>query len=103
VSEAPQTGPNIKELALRIAQETRHIERFGQQNPPDFEAEARWYVAWHMADEMRDCYGTKDLAYYTLNGMEPLTDEDVRERFYDEDEKKMNWPSAEELVKWFGG
>lgn len=106
MSEKPQTGPNIKEFAKRIEEATNHIDFIGNDGKPrnrDFEEEARWYTAYQMAENMRQDYTTKDWAYHTLDGMQPLTDEDVKDWFYDEDEKEWNWPTKEELISWFHG
>jgi len=105
MSEKPQTGPYIVAFALLIEQATGHIEMIGNNGKPrvrDYEAEARWYVAWHMANDMHSSYTSKDWAYCVLDGMQPLSDEDVKEFLYPEDEEP-NIPTHEELIKWFLG
>ena len=106
MSEKPQTGPTITELAKRIEEALSGIEFIGRDGKPyerNYEEDARWFTAYHMAENMRSDYTSKDWAYYVLDGMQPLTDEDVKDWFYDEDEKKWNWPDDEYLVSWFHG
>lgn len=107
MSEKPQTGPFIKALAIRIERATKHIEMNGNDGKPrkrDYEDEARWYVAYQMAEDMRGDYTTKDWAHFVLDGMQPLTDEDVKEWFFPEDgEEIQGLPHDKELVTWFHG
>lgn len=107
MSEKPQTGPFIKAFALRIERALKGIEFIGNDGKPyerDYEADARWYVAWHMAEDMRETYMVRDWAEFCLNGMQPLTDEDVKEWFWPEDEDEITGlPSEEHIVKFFHG
>jgi hypothetical protein len=106
MSEKPQTGPNIQDFAKRIEEATSHIDFIGRDGKPrkrDYEDEARWFTAYQMAENMRADYTSKDWAHYVMEGMQPLTDEDVKDWFYDEDEKEWNWPNKEELIRWFHG
>lgn len=106
MSEKPQTGPFIKIFAERIKWALKGIQFIGNDGKPyerDYEEDARWYTAYHMAENMREDYTVKDWAHYTLNGMQPLTDEDVHDWFHDEDKHAMMWPSKEELISWFHG
>lgn len=106
MSEKPETGPFIRAFALRIEKATSHIQFIGQNGKPrerDYEDEARWYVAVQMASEMHSDHTVKDWAHYVLNGMQPLTDEDVKEWFWPEDGPITGMPSHKELVRWFHG
>lgn len=106
MSEKPQTGPTISRFASRIRVALKGIEFIGNDGKPyerDYEADARWYVAYQMAENMRECYGMKDWAYCVLDGMQPLTDEDVHDCFFDEEEKIWLWPMREDLIKFFHG
>lgn len=105
MSIKPVTGPFIKKLAhliklytgnLPVDQMPKHLLK-----ARDYEEEARWYTAYFMAETFRD-YTTKDFAHLVLDGMPPLTDEDVKDSFYDEYEKNYVWPTEEELLEWFG-
>ena len=112
MSEKPQTGPNITEFAEHIKESLTGIDFIGRDGKPyerDWEADARWYTAYQMAEQMREDYTVKDWAYYTLDGMQPLTDEDVLEWFQAEDEETgdplgyVNWPAPELLIRFFHG
>lgn len=112
MSEKPQTGPNIKEFAKQIKEATNHIDFIGNDGKPrkrDFEEEARWFVSYQMACDMCETYRAKDWAHYVLEGMQPLTDEDVREWFQEEDEETGDptgepiWPDRDRLISWFSG
>ena len=112
MSEKPQTGPNIREFAKVIEEALNDIEFIGNNGMPynrNYEEDARWYTAYQMAEDMRETYTVKDWAYYTQDGMQPLTDEDVREWFQDEDEEtgdpigEPKWPDKQTLVRFFHG
>jgi len=108
MSEKPQTGPFIRAFAIRIEKATGHIDFIGNNGEPrkrDFEDEARWYVAYQLAQEYHECNTVKDWAHFMLNGMQPLTDEDVKEYFWpeEEDAEIKGMPSHAELVRWFHG
>lgn len=45
----------------------------------DYIAEAHWFVAFSIAECMREDYTTKDWAHYVKEGMQPQTDEDVED------------------------
>jgi len=107
MSEKPQTGPFIKALAIRMERACLGIQFIGNDGKPykrDYEEDARWYVAYQITADMRETYTTKDWAYFVLDGMQPLTDEDVREWFFPEDgDEIQGLPSEEELRKWLHG
>lgn len=110
MSEKPETGPFIRAFALRIEKATSHIEMIGitpkggEPRKRDYEDEARWYVGYHIAQEMHSDHTVKDWAHYVIEGMQPLTDEDVKEFFWPEDgEEITGMPSHKELVRWFHG
>lgn len=64
-------------LAAAIKKFTEdHMEK-GKER--DYKQEARWFVAYHLASDMRECYMNKDWAHYVLEGMQPLTETDVDE------------------------
>jgi len=98
MSEKPETGPTIKMLASRMAEVTKKVDFIGRDGKPyerDYEADARWYVARHLADEMREDYTAKDWAHYVLEGMQPLTDEDVADFLVE------GTPTDKEILAWF--
>lgn len=106
MSEKPQTGPNIQAFAKRIEEATSQIDFIGRDGKPrkrDYEDEARWYTAYHIAENMRADYTSKDWAHYVMEGMQPLTDEEVREWFQESETSEPVWPSREELIRWFHG
>jgi len=98
MSEKPQTGPSIKMLASRFAEVTKKVDFIGKDGKPyerDYEADARWYVALQLAIEMHDDHTVRDWAHCVLNGMQPLTDEDVEEYLVE------GTPTDEEILRWF--
>ncbi len=106
MSEKPQTGPTITEFANRIKRALSGIQFIGRDGKPyerDYEEDARWFTAYQMAEDMHETYTIKDWAHYTYGGMQPLTDEDVHDCFYDEEEKMWLWPMREDLIKFFHG
>ena len=95
------TSKTIAEFAARIEKATSHIEFIGNDGSPrkrDYIDEAKWYVGYQIAAQMRDEYTVKDWAYYVVEGMQPLTDTDVLTWFEAEGE-----PTDEQLVQWFHG
>jgi hypothetical protein len=76
---------NTASLAAAIERETE-----GMEDPPegkrDYEKEAHWFVAYQIADAMREDYTTKDWAHFVQEGMQPQTDKDVEEWLVPEDE-----------------
>ncbi len=106
MSEKPQTGPFIKAFAHRIERATKHIDFIGNNGSPrerNYEEEALWYVAVKLAEEYHGCNTIKDWAYFMLEGMEPLTDEGVREFFWPEDGEITGMPSHAAIVEFFHG
>lgn len=111
MSEKPQTGPNIKRLAAHIEKHTDHIHWAAPEGGfkvRDYEAEARWYIAYNNAMDMNETYRTKDWAYCVLDGMQPLSDEDVGYycHYIGNKEEQECWagePTRDELVRWFHG
>jgi len=92
-------GPTIKEFAKRIEAATHDLE---SSEPRNYEAEARWYAAYFIAEGMVSDHTTKDWAYFVLDGMQPLTDEDVRAFFDPEETNMCQWPTYWEIRQWFG-
>ena len=108
MSEKPDaTGPVIQALARKIEKVTGHIKipcGKGKFEVRNHENEARWYVAYQIAELMREDYTTKDWAHFVLEGMQPLTDEDVKDHFYPEGDGDASFlPTPEELLRWFRG
>jgi len=97
-----ETGPHIKELAALIEKHTEDYVPFIPYKKRDYEKEARWYAAHQIAEEMRQSYTTKDWADFVLNGMQPLTDEDVKLLFDPEETGTIYWPSRAELRRFYG-
>lgn len=98
MSEKPQTGPSIKLLASRFYALTAKADFIGRDGRPydrDYEADARWFVAQQLATEMVQDYKTKDWAHFVLEGMQPLTDEDVRDYLVE------GTPTDEEIIAWY--
>jgi hypothetical protein len=98
MSEKPETGPAIKMLASRMAEVTKKVDFIGRDGKPyerDHEADARWYVAYNLAEEARDCNSARDWGHVFLNGMPPLTDEDVADYLIE------GTPTDEEILAWF--
>jgi len=101
-----EKGPFTQALALRMQRACKGIDFIGNDGKPyepDWEADAQWFVAYQMAEQMHSDHTVKDWAHYVLNGMEPLTDEDVKEWFWPEDGDVTGLPSEEELRKWRHG
>ena len=100
MSEKPQTGPTIKMFASLLAKATENVEwatsKLTERKERDYEADARWYVAMNLAAEMREDYTTKDWAHFVLEGMQPLTDEDVHDFLIE------GMPTDKEIRKWYG-
>lgn len=64
-------------LAAAIKKFTEdHVEK-GKER--DYEREARWFIAYHVAQEMHECYKIKDWADLLINGIPPLGESDVDE------------------------
>lgn len=97
-----ETGPHIKELAALIEKHTKDYVLLHTNLPRNYEKEARWYAAYQIAEEMRECYTTRDWADFVLNGMQPLTDEDVKLLFDPEETGTIYWPSRAELRRFYG-
>lgn len=98
MSEKPETGPAIKMLASRFAEVTKKVDFIGRDGKPykrDYEADALWYVASCLAQEMRDDNTVKDWAHIVLGGMQPLSDEDVRDYLIE------GTPTDTEILAWF--
>lgn len=100
-----ETGPFTKALALRMERACKGIQFIGNDGKPyepDWEADAKWYVACQIAEDMRDTNTVRDWAHFVLNGMEALTDEDVKDLFWPEDEPE-GMPTEKELRYWRHG
>ncbi len=97
MSIKPETGPSIKLLASRFAEVTAKVDFIGRDGnrEHDYEADARWYVAYNLAEEARDCNSARDWGHVFLNGMPPLTDEDVKDYLVE------GMPTDAEIMAWF--
>lgn len=96
----------IKALALRMKRACEGIDFIGNDGKPydkDYDEEALRYVAYHIAEQMREDYRIWDWAHFVMEGMQPLSCEDVVDYFYPEGGEAMHLPTEEECVKWLHG
>ncbi len=111
MSEPLETGPNITRLANHMRASVEGIQFIGNDGKPyerDYEADARWYIAYNIAMDMCETYRAKDWAHYVLEGMSKLGDEEVGEycHYTGSEEDKEAWagePTKEEIIKWLHG
>lgn len=106
--QGEKVGVYTRAFAKRIEDATSHIDFIGNDGKPrvrNYEDEARWYVAVHLAEDMRTDHTTKDWAHFVMEGMQPLNDQDIYEFFYPEDGEpgECGMPTREELIRWFHG
>lgn len=112
MSEKPQIGPNIKRLAKHMQESVEGIDFIDHHGEPyerDYEADARWYVAYHTAIDWCETYKGKDWAVCVLDGMQPLSDQDVGE-FCNyvpadgfPDDGFPGEPTKTEVIRWLHG
>ena len=85
-------------LASRFAEVCKKVDFIGRDGKPyerNWEADARWYVASCLAQEMRDDYTVKDWAHIVLDGLPNLSDEDVADYLIE------GTPTDTEILAWF--
>ncbi len=98
MNKEPETGPSIKMLASRMAEVTEKVDFIGRDGKPyqrDYEADAKWFVARHLAEEMMEVNTIKDWAHVILGGIRPLDDKTVQEYLVE------GTPTDDELLRWF--
>jgi hypothetical protein len=96
----------IQALANRMKEACVGIDFIGNDGKPynrDYERDALWYTAYHIAEGMTDGMRTKDWAHFVLDGMEALSCQDVVDHFYPEGDEAQHLPTEEECVKWLHG
>lgn len=112
MSEKPETGPNIQAFAEHIKECLVNIEFIGRDGKPyerDYEDDAKWFTSIQIASAMREDYTVKDWAHFVYNGMQPLTDVEVREHFQEQHEETGDpigepvWPDAMVIKRFFHG